>query len=207
MKARLLIAGRGNLAHAIAKQCAKEKIPHSFWEDKTEGKYLVVLYCGSNRLFKTVSSFCTKTKTAMMLLSTDVPSPKNPSYPLFLLPNTSQEVQQFIKSVCDFASKTKYSSVSIIESHQRTKKDISGTARLIAKTIGASSKIITSIRDTKTQLKLGVPKKYLEGHAYHQITFHHDGVTTTFTALVLGRETYAKGAIEIAKKIIAGKYP
>lgn len=198
----IVIVGNGKLSQAIVKRCVKEKISHSFWKETKPLKNSIVLYCGSDRTFKEVADFCKKTKTPLVMFSTNVTIPKKPAFPFHFIPNASAEVRTFIESVSDFANRTKFTKVEIIESHQHDKKDISGTARLIAKNIGKSAKIITSIRDPKKQLSLGIPKKHLGGHAYHKITFTHDGVTTKFEVLVLGRETYAKGAIQIAKELL-----
>lgn len=198
---KLVIVGEGQLARAIAKRCLKEKVQYSFWEAGNNAKS-VVLYCGSNRHSKEVYKFCAATKSPLVLLSSDVSFPKYLPFPFYSTPNASAEVREFIQTVVSFAQNAAYSRVSIIESHQSTKKDVSGTAQYIARSIGESPKIITSIRTAKEQLKLGVPKRYLKGHAYHKVTFTHDGLTTEFSVLVLGRETYAKGAIEVAKRVM-----
>jgi hypothetical protein len=197
----IVIVGQGKLAQAIEKQCRKEKIAYSFWNSEVPIKKSVVLYCGSQRLFKEVSSFCKNNNVPFILLSTDVKIPKNSSH-ITTSVNTSKEVLNFMEAACTFAAKTPYVKVSILESHQTSKKDISGTAWLLAKQLGKMSKIITSIRDVKTQMKLGIPKEHLAGHAYHKVTFEHEGVTTSFEVLVLGRETYARGAVEMARKYI-----
>lgn len=201
MKTRIVIVGRGRLAHAIEQQCAKERIDYSLWPTTTD-KRSVIVYCGSGQHFKEVSNFCRKTKTPLLLLSTNIALPKNPRFPFFFEPNTSTEVRSFIKAVSDFASRTPYTRVSIIESHQQTKKDVSGTAKALVASLRKQPSIITSVRDPQKQIKLGVPRKYLSGHAYHEVTFAHDGVTTSFSVLVLGRETYAKGAILLTKEIL-----
>lgn len=198
----LIIVGRGELANAIVKTAIKEKISYSFWENRKNTRKAIVLYCGSERLFKEVSLFCKATQTPLVLLSTDVSYSKRTPFPFFFTPNTSSEVLSFIKQVSDFARETEYTAVSIIESHQATKKDISGTAKQIARILGEPDTIITSIRDPQGQLELGIPKKHLTGHAYHRINFKHSGVITNFTILVLGRETYAKGAIKIAREVL-----
>lgn len=197
--------GRGKLAQAIARQCKKEHVTYSSWEKKQIRSNTVVVYCGSVRLWESVRAFCTDMNVPLLLLSTNVPIPKRTRFPFLYAPNTSREVRDFIETVDVFAQKTHYDSVSILESHQRAKKDISGTARLIAHKLGKSEAIITSVRSAGKQLKLGIPKRYLDGHAYHRVSFVHNSVTTEFSVLVFGRETYARGAIEIAGKLIENK--
>lgn len=65
--------------------------------------------------------------------------------------------------------------LSVTESHQSSKVDTSGTAKAVIQsfqTLGTQmdEKGITMIRDPDIQLKLGVPKDALTGHAYH--TYH-----------------------------------
>lgn len=202
---KIVIVGRGNLARAIARRCVKENVSYSYWEKRNITKRSAVLYSGSERLFEEVFTFCSATRTPLILLSTSIKYPKKVKFPFLVVPNSSMEVQEFIRSITEFAAHTVYTKVSILESHQKTKKDISGTAKLIAKNLGKSTRIITSIRDPKKQSKLGIPKKYLNGHAYHEVIFAHDGVLTRFSVLVLGRETYAKGALDIARRVIKNK--
>lgn len=83
------------------------------------------------------------------------------------------------------------SKVHIIESHQSGKKDVSGTAIHVLKLLidkgfsgelpdqkdyvigkSSSSGSIVSIRGEDASLKYGVPKEFINGHAYHKITFY-----------------------------------
>lgn len=199
----LIIVGRGKLAKSIIKCAIKEKISYSLWADNINNENTIILYCGSARLFKDVVSFCNTTSTPLVLLSTDVPYPKRLRFPFYFIPNSASEVIAFIKAVADFAKFSQYKRVIITESHQSTKKDVSGTAKYLAKMLGEPETDITSIRDEKTQLRIGIPKKHIEGHAYHKISFiHSTGVSTDFTISVFGRDSYAIGAISIAKQVL-----
>jgi 4-hydroxy-tetrahydrodipicolinate reductase len=66
--------------------------------------------------------------------------------------------------------------LQITESHQKAKgKETSGTAKAMVKYfnalgIGFSVDQITKIRDPEEQLKLGVPKEYLDAHGWHIYT-------------------------------------
>lgn len=198
----VVIVGTGALATALAKRCTKEKVSHNSWEPGKLGRKSVIIFCGSPRLFKDVWSFCSTNNTPLLLLSTSIDFPKRHEFPFVFAPNCSEEVLEFIKSVKDFATNTDYKNVSIIESHQKNKKDVSATAKLLAKSLGRTEKIIISIRNPKDQQKLGIPTAHLDGHAYHKVTFMHDGLSTEFSVTVLGRETYAKGALKIARDLL-----
>lgn len=85
----------------------------------------------------------------------------------------------------------------ITESHQASKTDVSGTAKVwktLLEELGMEVEI-ESIRDLKRQLTVGVPKEYLGGHAYHLVTLYNrdEGVELGFYTKVHGRRTYAKG--------------
>lgn len=105
--------------------------------------------------------------------------------------------------------------MEIKESHQASKKDVSGTARALQthlKTLGAvMNGEIISIRDPRIQEEeLGVPQEHLGGHAYHWIALQSpDGVSTvSFTTKINGRQPYVDGTMValrfLQKKIKAG---
>lgn len=80
--------------------------------------------------------------------------------------------------------------IEITESHQKTKKDISGTALALKaqyEGYGSQGVDITSIRDTDEQMALGIPDPD-NGHAYHWVkVFAPDGtVVQEFSTKVKG---------------------
>lgn len=93
----------------------------------------------------------------------------------------------------------------IEESHQAGKKDPSGTAVSLLEFFAALGMPYTKeqiadnmVRDPVVQeVKLGVPKKYIGGHAYHTYTMMSpDGtVKLQFTYNVLGRNVYVDGVL------------
>lgn len=89
--------------------------------------------------------------------------------------------------------------MTIRESHQATKKDVSGTARALQgqlETLGVSMEgEIESIRDPETQRKLGI--KSLDGHAYHWINLQSpDGVASMeLRTQIEGRAVYVEGTL------------
>ena len=117
--------------------------------------------------------------------------------------------------------------LKVVESHQKTKADTSGTAKALVKsflTMGANVGAtlrgcpsshdgpIEMIRDEESQInKMGVPKEHLNGHAYHTYSLDSadNSVHFEFRHNVCGREVYAEGtadAVEfLAKKISAGE--
>ncbi|XP_078435830.1 4-hydroxy-tetrahydrodipicolinate reductase 2, chloroplastic-like [Wolffia australiana] len=104
-------------------------------------------------------------------------------------------------------------SLQVMESHQSTKLDTSGTAKAIIacfNKLGVSFDLdeIQLIRDPRKQLEVvGVPEEHLSGHAFHlyHLTSPDNTVSFEFQHNVCGRSIYAEGAIDaavfLAKKI------
>ena len=99
----------------------------------------------------------------------------------------------------------------IEESHQATKADVSGTAVSLLGSFAAlgmplKKEQILIVRDPVVQeVKLGIPKQYLNGHAYHTYTMlSPDGtVCLQFTHNILGRNVYVDGVLK-AIRFLAG---
>lgn len=103
--------------------------------------------------------------------------------------------------------------LKVLESHQSTKVDTSGTAKAI---IGSFQKLglafdmeeIEMVRDPKRQIEeMKVPEAHLNGHAYHtyQVVSPDGMVIFEFQHNVCGRSIYAEGTVDavlfLAKKI------
>lgn len=94
--------------------------------------------------------------------------------------------------------------VEITESHQKTKRDVSGTAvafRSQFERYGATPDgTITSIRDTATQEALGIPDPD-NGHAYHWVEVKNPTgeVIYQFNTAVQGRTSYVEGTLLAAQ--------
>lgn len=94
--------------------------------------------------------------------------------------------------------------VEITESHQKTKRDVSGTAiafRTQFERYGAlPNGRITSIRDTEVQESLGIPNPD-SGHAYHwvEVKTPSGEVIYQFNTAVSGRTSYVEGTLLAAQ--------
>ena len=87
---------------------------------------------------------------------------------------------------------------SVHETHQKSKKDPSGTGKAWMGTMrkwGIEFDDMISIREPDDQRTLGVPEEYLDGHGYHWFDLKSpDGtVQLSFATKVDGRQTYADG--------------
>ncbi|XP_073012360.1 probable 4-hydroxy-tetrahydrodipicolinate reductase 1, chloroplastic [Typha latifolia] len=96
--------------------------------------------------------------------------------------------------------------LEVMESHQASKLDISGTAKVVVscfQKLGVSFdlKQIKQIRDPKKQLEMvGVPEEHLGGHAFHlyHLTSPDETVSFEFQHNICGRSMYAEGTIDAA---------
>ncbi|KAL5701413.1 4-hydroxy-tetrahydrodipicolinate reductase [Ranunculus cassubicifolius] len=104
-------------------------------------------------------------------------------------------------------------SLQVMESHQSSKKDTSGTAKAV---ISAFEKLgvsfqhdqIQKIRDPRHQVQMvGVPEEYIDGHAFHMYHLQSPDETVSFEFQhnVCGRSIYAEGSVDaaifLAKKV------
>lgn len=97
-------------------------------------------------------------------------------------------------------------SLQVMESHQASKLDTSGTAKAVIscfQKLGVSFDLnqIEQIRDPKKQLEMvGVPEEHLSGHAFHMYHLESPDKTVSFEFQhnVCGRSIYAEGSIDAA---------
>ncbi|WPT13188.1 Putative 4-hydroxy-tetrahydrodipicolinate reductase 1 [Picochlorum sp. SENEW3] len=98
-------------------------------------------------------------------------------------------------------------SLRVVESHQRTKADTSGTAKAVVQSfqkMGLSDfkeSDIEKVREKEAQMfDMGVPEECIDGHAFHTYTLtSEDGsVTLEFKHNVCGRKVYAEGTVDAA---------
>lgn len=101
----------------------------------------------------------------------------------------------------------------VVESHQSTKKDTSGTAKAIVASfnrLGLDYDVsqIELVREKEQQLsQMNVPETHLDGHAFHtyQLVSPDGSVSFEFQHNVCGRSVYAEGTVDaclfLAKQI------
>lgn len=137
-----------------------------------------------------------------------------------IAPNMCKQIVAFQatmeKMATDFPNAFGGYKMELVESHQSTKADTSGTAKAMVSSFNQlgvepfSVEDIKMIRTEKEQLAFGVPKDHLNGHAWHTYTLTSaDGsVQFQFKHNVCGRRTYAEGVVDavqfLAEKILSG---
>ena len=96
--------------------------------------------------------------------------------------------------------------LSVVESHQKTKADTSGTAKAVVESMGAlgcdpfdPATDIEMLRDDKSSNeRLGVPMDAMNGHAFHTYTLTSPSgdVEIAVQHNVIGRTVYAEGSVD-----------
>lgn len=131
-----------------------------------------------------------------------------------IAPNMAKQIVAF-QAMMEYAAENfpglfKEYNLQIVESHQSSKADTSGTAKAMVEKpdgkpgcfnlLGIPFKInqIEMIREPEKQLAMGVPEKHLKGHGWHTYTLisPEGTVLFRFTHNVNGRDVYAQGTLD-----------
>lgn len=96
--------------------------------------------------------------------------------------------------------------LDVVESHQSTKVDTSGTAKDIVTSFNklgmpCEEEDIRKVREVKQQMEeMNVPEEHLSGHAFHTYTLTSEDETVSFQFQhnVCGRRFYAEGSVDAA---------
>lgn len=137
-------------------------------------------------------------------------------HPCVIAPNMAKQIvalQTIIEYLADnFPTAFDGYKLSVVESHQKTKADTSGTAKAIVASfqkmgLPFGENDIEMVRNEPEQLgRMQVPAEYLGGHAFH--TYSLDSADGTvhfeFRHNVCGRKVYAEGTVD-AVVFLAGK--
>lgn len=143
------------------------------------------------------------------------------NHPCVIAPNMAKQIVA-LQAMIDYLAQnfpTAFDGyqLSVVESHQKTKADTSGTAKAIVASFQSmglpfGENDIEMVRDEPSQLgRMQVPAEYLNGHAFH--TYSLDSADKTvhfeFRHNVCGRQVYAEGTVDavvfLAARIAAGE--
>ena len=213
----IICAGRGKMAAALRDYCKVKGIPCILYaEGSIESTFNpdaenVAIHFGKGRELRPLLSFCEENGMPLIQGSTNMDDSifVDVAVPVIDAPNLSLSIVAFLATLPSIAETFKKLSdleITLAESHQDTKPDIpSGTAQLIARIFGISLSSITVIRNKLIASLLGVPKEHLDGHGYHWLNIKSEGVDVELSIKANGRDTYAHGAIAIAKLVCVSK--
>jgi dihydrodipicolinate reductase len=194
------------MAKAMQDYCAFNNVRYTKFEDfekRLANTETVAVHFGSGRQLPKLVELCADEKIPLIQASSGLSSFSTVRAPIVHAPNLALEATRFLSAIEAFftAPKPEDMEVTITESHQAKKKPGSATADAIIKIAGKGR--IISIRDKRTQLLMGVPPEFLDGHAYHWITIETGDVTTKMSLAINGLKPYAAGGISLARKIVS----
>jgi dihydrodipicolinate reductase len=193
---KIILVGSGDFAKNINKNFLKKGYVFYKLEDflniKNKPKINFIIYCGSERLSELATKVSVENRIPIILLSTGLNIELFEKTNTYFLPNTSLEILSWINLIKDFAFKNKNLEVSeILESHQKNKKDISGTAKYICDILKVDYSKIKSIRNKNFR------------HAYHTLVFRNKSKDSVFSfqKKIKGLNSYIEGLDLILNKI------
>lgn len=204
---KIVIAGCGKMATALMELCLQTgRTFCKFTDNGVEGLAdlgnVIAIHFGSGRQLLSLCNWCQANNVPLIQGSTGQTLPNGIFVSIVNAPNLSLPIVKFLKDILPALEKTfKGMEVNIVESHQKTKKTIPGTALRMADAFGIEEKEIISVRKEGIQSLLGVNKEYLGAHGYHWITIKGFGAEITVSTKVNGRLTYAEGALAVADEV------
>lgn len=207
----IYLVGSGKLASAIS--AAELSFPSGKilkWESSHQSltEKAIIVHAGSGRQLQECISFCRRTDSILVELSTGLETEKMDSdFTLIVCPNTSILLLKILNIVKTFGHYFENNKISILESHQSTKTSEPGTAYNFARSLKFPIDKIKSIRDTETQLnQIEIPKEFLDKHAYHKIVIEDDTDQITIETKVLGHGSYAHGLNKILDAVLNNSF-
>ena len=204
------VVGSGKLAKAIlAADLSSELFEVVPWPLHVEqlNEKAIVVHAGSGRQLKECISFCSRSKSILVELSTGLETEHiEPSFPLILCPNTSLLILKAMMMLESSGHYFKDYKISITESHQSAKTTEPGTAFQFAASLNYPTDKIISVRDIEIQRKLAIPEEFLDRHAYHRITIEDETDQVVIETRALGHSTYVRGVQRIINVVAKGSW-
>ena len=210
-KMRIYIVGSGKLANALlSSDLSFHSGEITKWESayKTSNDKAVLVHAGSGRQLTECIEFCKLTDSTLIELSTGLETEKmDPNFTLIVCPNTSVLLLKILTIIKRFGSYFENDTISILESHQSSKKSKPGTAFNFAHSLRFPTDRIKSIRDPKIQLnEIGIPNEFLDKHAYHKIVIEDGADQLTIETKVLGHNSYTNGLKKIINAVLMNQF-
>jgi hypothetical protein len=198
----VLIIGRGKLARELLEGLRGPAIERAVpWDERDSlgNVPCMVVHAGSGRELDDAVSYCTRTGSALLELSTAGSDfPAEVPFPVVICPNVNMEMLSFMAMLKQAGGYFRGLDIRITESHQASKKTSPGTAVHLARSLGVPEQDIRSERKPQVQHEvLGIPAEFLDRHAYHEISISSPEVAIRLETRVLGKSAYADGLAKV----------
>lgn len=207
---KIFVVGSGKLANAIlSSDMSFENCQIQRWEseNQTLNEKSIIIHAGSGRQLEECVEFCKRTDSVYIELSTGVQTEKmNSGFTVIICPNTSFLVLKILHLINLHGNYFANDEITIAESHQASKTSEPGTAFSFANALKFPVEKIRSIREPLIQLnEIGIPREYLDKHAYHKIIIKDGPDEVTIETKVLGHSSYTNGVKKIIELVL--KHP
>ena len=165
----------------------------------------VVVHTGSGRELADVVSYCERTCSILLELSTgSTLLTQEVGCPVVICPNTNILMLKFMALLAQGGHHFKNYKIQFTESHQADKSSVPGTAVNLAESLGVLPEKIKSVRDVGVQRDaLGIPLEYLSRHAYHRLVIEDGLSSVALETKVFGSTPYADGVGQIIQVVSA----
>lgn len=195
------VVGRGGMAHELMAACTAQGVRCNEWvyDENWDWKdpESVIIHVGSEARLREALVWCDKTKAPLIHASSGQDSllPGSPTFPIILAPNLAlpfvvllAKVLPSFRAFLDIGMKAE-----MAEEHQLEKTSESETAAAMMRILDMPQSALTKAR------------RGLIPHAVHELTFTHPSgnLVFKFSTNVSGREIYANGGIELARRVVA----
>ncbi len=204
---KIIVVGSGKLAGALLAS-DWSFLPHDIvrWETSIQSmnEKAIVIHTGSGRQMEECTSFCSRTQSAFIQLSTGLePERKVFDFPYISCPNASILILKALQMINETGKYFEHFKISILESHQLAKKTEAGTALAFARSLNVPANSIISVRNPDIQQNIiGIPEAYLSKHAYHKIQISDGDDELIIEMKVLGHASYVNGVKTIVRSIL-----
>lgn len=204
---KIIVVGSGKLAEALLAS-DWSFLPYEIvrWEISSQNmnEKAIVIHAGSGRQMDECTSFCSRTKSAFIQLSTGLePEIKVFDFPYISCPNASLLILKALLMVKETGKYFENYQISILESHQSSKKTEAGTASAFASSLNVAANSIISVRNPGIQQNIiGIPEAHLSKHAYHKIQISDGDDELIIEMKVLGHSSYVNGIKTIVRSIL-----
>lgn len=198
---QVIIAGKGKLATELFDSLEiPELLTKCSWKNnETNSIRSIIVHAGSGRELPEIVSFCKKTNSTLIELSTgSVLEGEQQSFPIVMCPNTNILMLKFMNMIAKSGHLFSGCEIEIMESHQSSKKSTPGTAVAIAQSLSVNPNLIKSVRDPEDQKNLlNIEEKHLHRHAFHSIRLVDGPCQVVLESRVFGESPYASGVSKI----------
>ena len=200
---KIVIIGKGKLAEAILTRFPDfSEIPvEEYGQDIEANHDTIFVHVGSGRQYGESLQRAIENDASYIQAATEknitMKIPDKTNITFINAPNLDTNIIKLFHVFKCAKGLFKDEQISIIESHQKEKTSLPGTAVKFCDFLGIPYERIESIRDPERQKELDISN--LKQHAYHKIRIGDNSSSITIETKIEGLESYVKGLSKIVQ--------